>query len=65
MTIPQAIDGCEGCQGTSGIYSCPTHSPNFYVKEQPVPFVQLFIKCPHCEQGLQFDGYELKEYLNK
>ncbi|KKL62547.1 hypothetical protein LCGC14_2184130 [marine sediment metagenome] len=47
---------CEGCKTTGGVLSCPTHSPSYLGWEQPKPFVHLYIKCPHCGKGIQFDG---------
>lgn len=32
--IPQPVEGCSSCQGTGGVYGCPIHSPNQYIREQ-------------------------------
>lgn len=60
-STPIPVSGCEGCSTTGGIYSCPIHSPNLHIREQPKSFVQLFIRCPWCQKDIQLDGYKLKE----
>lgn len=62
--IPNPVEGCPGCRGTAGIYGCPFHSPNGYIRIRdfeapPEPFTQIFIRCPHCGQNMQFDGKKL------
>lgn len=57
--IPTPIKGCPSCQGTGGVYSCPIHSPNLYVREVPKPFVELYLRCPWCGKDMQLDGYKL------
>jgi len=31
----------------------------------PEPFVQLFVRCPHCGKDMQFDGYRLTKSILK
>ena len=56
--ILNPIEGCKGCEGTGGVYSCPIHSPNLYVRETPKQFVQIYIRCPWCGKDMQFCGYK-------
>ena len=56
--IAESVEGCTTCQGTGGAYSCPTHSPYGQLPEESTPFVQLWVRCPHCLNDLRFDGYK-------
>ena len=60
--IPQPVEGCPTCNGTGGIYSCPIHSPNPFVREQPEqpePFGKICLRCPWCGKDMEFVGYKV------
>ena len=60
MSYDTPIQGCRGCESTGGIWSCPIHSPNAYMRttSYPQPFVHLLFSCPNCGEEIQFDGYK-------
>ncbi len=46
------IQGCRGCESTAGVWGCPIHSPNVYVRDTyQKPSI---IKCPHCGKDVEF-----------
>ena len=56
--IPQAVEGCPGCNSSGGIYSCPTHSPGLSVRRELMPFTYLSVRCPWCGKDIVFEGYK-------
>ena len=60
--VPIPIKDCPSCQGTGGIYSCPVHSPNNYIREQPKPFVHVHLRCPWCGKDMEFEGYKSQDH---
>jgi len=50
---PIPIQGCRGCEGTAGVWGCPVHSPNFYVKTPKI--IPFTIMCPYCGKEIELD----------
>jgi hypothetical protein len=62
------IQGCPSCQGTAGRLGCTKHSPNIYISDQPnqlQPFVQLFLRCPHCGQDMELKCFKIETIGDK